>query len=377
MAAKTMRAAAMSVSGSVTESRDRMRPATGTSYWMERPRLPRRAPPIHSTYWTGSGRSRPIDARRRATVSGEASMPSMRMAGSPGRTLTTTKTSAETKRRVAAIAATLLRMRRRTGILLLPGDLAQVHRGDGQILPDPRHTLLGDDQARMHVEPDHGRLVGHHPLEPRELLAALLVVDGLLRLFVQRLELLVVPAEVVARVRVVHDVPGLGVADDGEVVVGLLPHLGEPPPPLDLLDLHLDADLGELAHQHLARAHRVVVLRRDAQDGVEAVRVSRLGEELLGLGGIIGHGLGHVHEVGIERIHVGAEDAPEAEHRALEHLLLVDGVGHGEPHPLVRVRLPRVVHSEDDVVRGVAEDHLETRVLPEIDHVLRAQAEGG
>src|SRR5262249_54436068 len=157
-------------------SRERMRPPTGTSYWIDRPRLPWSAPPIHSTYWTGRGRSSPMEARSRATVSGEASRPSMRMAGSPGRTRTTTKTSTDTKRRVATMAATLLRMKRRTPSLLLPGDLGQVQRRDGQVLPDPRHALLGDDEARVHVQPHHGRLVGHHLLEPRELLAALLVV---------------------------------------------------------------------------------------------------------------------------------------------------------------------------------------------------------
>jgi hypothetical protein len=107
--ASVMRAAAIKVSGRVTERRDRMSPATGTSYWRDRPRLPRRASPIHSTYCTGRGRSRPMDARRRATVSGEASKPSITRAGSPGNTRTMRKTSTDTKRRVASMAATLLR----------------------------------------------------------------------------------------------------------------------------------------------------------------------------------------------------------------------------------------------------------------------------
>src|SRR5215468_2254794 len=239
-------------------------------------------------YWTGSGRSSPMEARSRATVSGEASRPSMRMAGSPGRTRTTTKTSTDTKRRVATMAANLLRMKRRTPSLLLPGDLGQVHRRDGQVLPDPRHALLGHHEARMQVQPDHRRLVRHHLLHTGELLAALLVVHGLLGLLIERLEVLVVPPEVVAGVGVVHDVPGLGVADDGEIVVGVLVDLGQPLPPLDLLDLHLDADLGELAHQHLAGAHRVVVLRRDAEDSVEAAGIARLREQLLRLGGVVG-----------------------------------------------------------------------------------------
>ncbi len=62
----------------------------------------------------------------------------------------------------------------------------------------------------------------------------------------------VVPVVAVARVAI--EVVGLGVGDDGEVVVALLEHLGEPLRPLQLGDRDLDADLAELARQHLARA---------------------------------------------------------------------------------------------------------------------------
>ncbi len=115
MATKAMKAAAMRVSGNVTDRRETTSEPTGTSYWIERPRSPRNARPIHSTYWTTSGRLRPSDSRMRSTASGLPSVPTMTRAGSPGRTRTTMKTSRDTKRRVTASVATLLRTNRRNG----------------------------------------------------------------------------------------------------------------------------------------------------------------------------------------------------------------------------------------------------------------------
>ena len=54
---------------------------------------------------------------------------------------------------------------------------------------------------------------------------------------------------------------------------------------------------------------------------------------------------------------------------------LVDGVRDRAAHAHVVVRLLRVVHGHDDVVRGVADDHLEARVLLEIGDVLGAEPE--
>jgi hypothetical protein len=79
------------------------------------------------------------------------------------------------------------------------------------------------------------------------------------------------------------------------------------------------------------------VLRGHLQDRIEAVGIAGLGEELPGLGAVVRHDAGQVDEVGIERIDVRAEDAAEAEHRALDHLGLVDGVGHGPAHSNVRI----------------------------------------
>ena len=262
-----------------------------------------------------------------------------------------------------------------SGLLLLPADLGQVEGGDREVLPDAGDALLGHHEPGVHVEPHRGRLVGEHVLHLRVDLPALLVVDGDLRLLEEPAELGVVIAEVVVGVGEVPDVPGLGVPDDGHVVVGVLPHLRQPLAPLDLLDLGADAHLGELAREHLGRAHRVVVLRRHLEDGVEAIGIAGLGQELLGLGGIVGHALRDVDEVRVERIHVGAEDLPVAEHRALQHLVLVDGVGDGQAHPLVRVGLLRIVERQRHVIGGVAQDHLEPRVLLQLVHALRAETE--
>ena len=112
-----MNTAASPVSGSVTGRRLTMSRPTGTSYWIDTPRSPRRARPSHSAYCTTSGRFRPSDSRRRAAASGLPSVPMIRSAGSPGRMRMTRKTSTETKKRVATSAATLRRTYRRTSAL--------------------------------------------------------------------------------------------------------------------------------------------------------------------------------------------------------------------------------------------------------------------
>src|SRR5688572_13875636 len=219
-----MKLAASSVSGSVTGSRLTINRPTGTSYWIDVPRSPRTAPASHSTYWTGSGRSRPSDRRSRSSVSGLPSVPRISSAGSPGSTRTTTNTTAETKKRVTANAATL-----RTTYRFTAADARRLPRGrpphlreiggwSREILPEAGHALLGHHQPRMDEEEDDRRILGQHLLHLRVLRAARLVVDGDFRLLEEVLEFCAVVAEVVFRVGVVADVPRLAMADDGEVV---------------------------------------------------------------------------------------------------------------------------------------------------------------
>ncbi len=115
-----MSAAAIKVSGKVTGSRLTIRRPTGTSYWSETPRSPRTARVSHSVYWTRMGRFNPSASRSRAAASGLPSGPMITSAGSPGSTRTTTNTRAETKKRVATNAATLLAMYRRTRYARVP-----------------------------------------------------------------------------------------------------------------------------------------------------------------------------------------------------------------------------------------------------------------
>src|SRR5438094_4730095 len=374
-----MRTAAITVSGSVTGSRLRIKRPTGTSYWSDTPRSPRAARKSHSAYWTRMGRFSPSDSRSRAATSGLPSAPMITSAGSPGRTRTTTNTRPETKKRVATNAATLLAMYRRTPTLafrlLDPRDLGEIERRCRQIFPEALQALLGHGEPGVDVEPDDRRILHELLLHLHVELAARLVVDGDLGLLEEPLELGAVVSEVVGRLRVVIDVPRFGVADDREIVVGVFPHAREPLAPLDLLDPDLHADLLQLVGQDLPGAHRVVVLRRDLQHRVDAVRIAGLGEELLGLRRVVRHRAGHVDEVGIERIDVGADHAAKAEHGALHDLGLVDPVRDRAADPHVGERLARVVHRHDDVVRRLADDHLEARVLLEVGDVLGAQAE--
>src|SRR3990172_3524878 len=140
MAARAMRKAAIRVRGTVTGSRLRISAPTGTSYWIERPRSPQSALPIHSAYWTGSGRLSPIASRSRAAASGLASVPMMISAGSPGRTRITTKTRIETKKRVAASAAALRRMKLRIGRKV--GGFLHILLNVAEVLGDVLHRRL-------------------------------------------------------------------------------------------------------------------------------------------------------------------------------------------------------------------------------------------
>ena len=129
-------------------------------------------------------------------------------------------------------------------------------------------------------------------------------------------------------------------ADDREVVVRFAPDAGDPLAPLDLLELDPHADLLQLVDDDLAAPHGVVVLRRDLQHRLEAVRVAGLGEQLLRLRRVVGHRAGEVDEVGVQRIHVAAEDPSHPEHRTLQHVRLVDRVGDRPPDAHVGVGLP-------------------------------------
>src|SRR5438093_10332211 len=206
-----MRTAAITVSGSVTGSRLRIKRPTGTSYWSDTPRSPRAARKSHSAYWTRMGRFSPSDSRSRAATSGLPSAPMITSAGSPGRTRTTTNTRPETKKRVATNAATLLAMYRRTPTLafrlLDPRDLGEIEHRRGQILPEPLHALLGHGEPGVDVEPDDRRVFDELLLDLHVQLPARLVVDRGLGLLEELLELGAIVAEVILRVGVVGDVP--------------------------------------------------------------------------------------------------------------------------------------------------------------------------
>jgi hypothetical protein len=96
------RKSAVAVSSRVARKRINTSPSTGCRIRMDRPRSPCSTCPIHRTYWTGSGSSRPRAARRLATSSWVACEPSMISAGSPGERCRTRKTTTETPSRTGA-----------------------------------------------------------------------------------------------------------------------------------------------------------------------------------------------------------------------------------------------------------------------------------
>src|SRR5512144_816597 len=164
-----------------------MRVPTGRSYWIDRPRSPRRAWPTHCAYCTGIGRSSPRACRTRATESGLASRPRMMRAGSPGSTRTTTKTSNETKKRVTARAPTRRKTYRCNYFCQATSERSRT--GAGWSFHSPVTPFL--------VMTSRGGLVGQHLLHLDVERAPALVVHRDLRVRIELLELGAVPAEVV------------------------------------------------------------------------------------------------------------------------------------------------------------------------------------
>src|SRR4029450_2960221 len=173
------------------------------------------------------------------------------------------------------------------------------------------------------------------------------------------LELGRVVAPVVAIAGIAIEVVGLGVGDDGEVVVALLERLGEPLRPLQLGNGELDADLAELVGDDLAGALGVAP-RRQFQAGLEAVGIARLGKQRLGLGEVEGIGLGEVDIGLVVRREVAADRHAEARF-GRDDLLAVDGVGDRLAHLGIVERLLAIVGRQDDLALGRADDDDEAR----------------
>ena len=96
----TDHAIATSVSHKVGMKRSPISVLTGRFVRSDRPKSPRRTPPLKRRNCSGSDLSRPRSARTRATVSGFASGPAARRAGSPGSRCTNRNTSTPTSARV-------------------------------------------------------------------------------------------------------------------------------------------------------------------------------------------------------------------------------------------------------------------------------------
>ncbi len=70
---------------------------------------------------------------------------------------------------------------------------------------------------------------------------------------------------------------------------------------------------------------------------------------------------------------MAADRRAVAEHRAVDHRLAVDGMGHRPAHTDVVEGRPRVVHREDRLALGRADDDLEPRIGGELREVLRGR----
>ncbi len=110
-ATATARTVAPATSGAVTVSFSPSCADTDTPFTAEAPKSPVRTPPTQLAYWVISGRSTPSWWRILATCSGEAVVPAITSATSPGSSRSSRKTS-----RLAATSDRASRTRRRSRI---------------------------------------------------------------------------------------------------------------------------------------------------------------------------------------------------------------------------------------------------------------------
>ena len=156
------RPSARTVSSRVTGSRAAITPSTGWLVRKERPQSPRRSRPSQSRYCTYAGRSKPRSWRRRATVAGSASRPSIRTTGSPRIACISRKISAVRKSMAKSIAAT--RRSTKTGTVRRSG-AAQVRRRscDHHAMPPGPGARGVADQRSSHSSRKRGIRSGIHP----------------------------------------------------------------------------------------------------------------------------------------------------------------------------------------------------------------------
>src|SRR6185503_3259538 len=390
MPPRVERRIALPVISMVALKRSRTSPSTGRFIHSERPRSPRATWLIQVTYWTWSGWSSPSWVRRRARSSLLALAPSITSAGSPGARCSTRNTISDTP------SSTGPRCRSRR---------ARKGPTESSALPLPEADRLHPEiEARVQLEALHA-LRGRRDLDlvvhehPRGVLdqdalglavqrGALGLVGDLTRLAEEGIELLVLVHGAVrpvgrplARVeeRVHHHVRVLGAGGprEREQILFLGAELGDVRAPLHGLerDVHphrAEVRLHDDSHGH-RRLHAGAGLRHP-HGGGEAVRVTGLGEKLLGLGGIVGIG----GEIGIGAPGAGqnrpARDGPGALEHILDDGVLVHRVVQRLAHALVVQRLLGVVDAEVPDMRAHLLEEVGLRARLELRHEVRGHA---
>ena len=199
---------------------------------------------------------------------------------------------------------------------------------------------------------------------------------GVLDLLEQRVETLRLVAPVVARLGEVAQVERLDVRDQRQVVVLRAVGAAEPLCPFHVLQLHGDADFGQLGGDDLA-ALACVGRGRQRHGEVQRGFDAGLGDQLFRLVQVVGVDAGGVHVAEGARHVVAADGHAQAVGRCLDDGLAVDGGGDGAAHAHVLQRLARVVHGQDGLGARAADDDLEARVGLELLDAARRHAREG
>ena len=186
----------------------------------------------------------------------------------------------------------------------------------------------------------------------------------------QGFEVGVLIVEIVVRTPAIDlDIHGLGVGDDGEIVILAFEDLIQPLRPFDRNDLRLNPDFGKLGSDDLTAAPRIGG-RRQLKGQGKAAGMTGLRKQRLCCLRIVGIALGQVDIGGVMGGEMAADRRTIAEHRTVDNCLPVDGMSDRLAHLQIIQRRAAIVDREDRLALGGADLDREARVSLELDHAL-------
>ena len=158
---------------------------------------------------------------------------------------------------------------------------------------------------------------------------------------------------------------------DGHVIVVAAEHLLQPLGPFHRLQFGADTDRRQLRLDDFATAP-CIGRRRQLEVHVETVRIAGLGQQCPRAIRIVRIAVAEIDIGRVVRREMAADRRAEPEHRAIDDLLTVDGVGDRLAHPDVAERFAAQVDAHDRLAFGGADDDFESVIVLEPCQSLRS-----